>query len=78
MIWNWEKSKLEIENESLMLWGGESLWGLGPSTAPHHNRLTGRMWLCLPAPGHIPFCLGTEVVDTYIIKLLNEDFEAHP
>lgn len=38
------------------------------------NRVTGRMWLCLLAPGHIPFCLGlkyqTHTLLNYLMKIL--------
>lgn len=48
---------------------------LQPCLPARRSRVTGGMWLCLLAPGHIPFCLGLKY-QTLIIKLLSGDFVA--
>lgn len=82
MIWDWEKPRLQMEDEVQPFDVGRAVLseGLSPEQRPPARywaacsfRATGRMRLCLLAPGHIPFCLGltyTHALLNYLMKIL--------
>lgn len=79
MIWNREKSKLQIEDPLMLRKQCCQRMDLLPSRACQLSCLTGnRKNGAVPAgsPEH-SFLFGFGVPDAHIIKLLNEDFVAH-
>lgn len=83
MIWNWEKSKLQIEDEILLPFDvGKAVLSeredLPQSRACQPASQDTRKNVALPAGSwKHSFLFGTQVPDAHIIKLLNEDFVAH-